>query len=277
MQHDAHELVRLLMDRIERSLVNTQVSSCPIDWSIGSQYARAFVTNVQHPFYVSLAIHNTRAGGEAGGVPVPGGPGVAGALPGVRHGLGAQRGLLRRLCERPGQAHAGGACVRVFGWSVVLPDIRIYVCRSILGSFLHLTPSSTRTQTNTCKQHQAGLDEAFKAEVLEGENRYACDACARKTAADRSVAVRTLPPVLLVSLNRFEYDMLTAQRRKVGDVCAVVVLLCCCGVSCSKGSKLADLTERTTTGMVSGKRQTPLLASQFTVSPLVPAFFYTHS
>lgn len=68
------------------------------------------------------------------------------------------------------------------------------------------------TQTN---QMQAGLDEAFKHEVLDGENKYACDKCGRKTAADRSVALRTLPPVLFVSLNRFEYDMLTAQRRKV--------------------------------------------------------------
>ncbi len=50
---------------------------------------------------------------------------------------------------------------------------------------------------------------------MDGDNKYECDRCNRKTAADRSVALRTLPPVLLVSLNRFEYDMLTAQRRKV--------------------------------------------------------------
>lgn len=53
--------------------------------------------------------------------------------------------------------------------------------------------------------------------MLDGENKYACDTCGRKTAADRSVALRTLPPVLFVSLNRFEYDILTAQRRKVRE------------------------------------------------------------
>ena len=79
----------------------------------------------------------------------------------------------------------------------------------------HHDPSPlTHTPNN---KRQAGLDEAFKHEVLDGENKYACDKCGRKTAADRSVALRTLPPVLFVSLNRFEYDMLTAQRRKVRE------------------------------------------------------------
>lgn len=55
-------------------------------------------------------------GGRPGEVPLPGRDGLVCPLPRVRHGLGAQRGLLRRVCQRPGEAHAGGALRFEGGW-----------------------------------------------------------------------------------------------------------------------------------------------------------------
>lgn len=158
---------------------------------------------------------------------VPGGDGLVGALPRVRDRLGAERGLLRRVRQRPREAHAGGACVRAWWvWVVVVVGTCRCPPRARTSSTTHtLTPTTISTIHIQTPTPQAGLDEAFKREVLDGENKYACDKCARKTAADRGVALRMLPPVLFVSLNRFEYDMLTAQRRKARTptcVCACV-------------------------------------------------------
>lgn len=55
----------------------------------------------------------------------------------------------------------------------------------------------------------------LQVEKLEGENKYDCDTCQRKTNAQRSFVLRSLPPVLLVGLNRFAYDMTTYSRMKL--------------------------------------------------------------
>jgi hypothetical protein len=48
-------------------------------------------------------------GEESRQVPVPRRAGLARGLPRVRERVGAERGLLRRLCQRPGEVDAGGA------------------------------------------------------------------------------------------------------------------------------------------------------------------------
>jgi ubiquitin C-terminal hydrolase len=54
-----------------------------------------------------------------------------------------------------------------------------------------------------------------KPEKLAGDNQYYCDKCDAKKNAVRSQLLRRLPPVLIFSLNRFEFDMKTYERVKV--------------------------------------------------------------
>lgn len=191
IQHDAHELVRLLLDWIDRSLHKT--AGAPLVptlfrgemvWSVRCRECGTVSERSEDFFDVFVNVR--------------GKPTLA-----VR------------------------ACVRAW-WVWVVLVVGTCRCppRARTSSTTHtLTPATISTLHIQTPTPQAGLDEAFKREVLDGENKYACDKCARKTAADRGVALRTLPPVLFVSLNRFEYDMLTAQRRKARTptcVCACV-------------------------------------------------------
>ena len=45
------------------------------------------------------------------------------------------------------------------------------------------------------------------AEMLEGDNQYACGFCAGKTDARRQIRLASLPPYLCISLQRFVFDM----------------------------------------------------------------------
>ena len=46
-------------------------------------------------------------------------------------------------------------------------------------------------------------------ETLAGDNKYSCDSCNAKVTATRRASIRSLPPVLIVALKRFEYDFET--------------------------------------------------------------------
>eukprot|EP00753_Platysulcus_tardus_P021511 PLAT9028.2.p1 GENE.PLAT9028.2~~PLAT9028.2.p1 ORF type:complete len:1575 (+),score=825.94 PLAT9028.2:16-4740(+) len=54
-------------------------------------------------------------------------------------------------------------------------------------------------------------------EVLEGDNAYFCDNCGKKTTARMGCKLRKLPPVLIVSLSRFDYDLRRDTRVKITD------------------------------------------------------------
>ncbi|CAB1098166.1 unnamed protein product [Ectocarpus sp. CCAP 1310/34] len=54
-----------------------------------------------------------------------------------------------------------------------------------------------------------------RPERLSGDNKYFCDQCQEKQDALRSQTLRALPPVLIFSLNRFEFDFETMERVKV--------------------------------------------------------------
>lgn len=48
---------------------------------------------------------------------------------------------------------------------------------------------------------------ALASEELVGDNQYYCDSCGRKCNADRQMRLRSLPPYLCLSLQRFVFDM----------------------------------------------------------------------
>ena len=51
------------------------------------------------------------------------------------------------------------------------------------------------------------------AEELDGDNQYLCDTCGCKRNATRQMRLRSLPPFLCLSLQRFVFNM------KVGSFC----------------------------------------------------------
>lgn len=67
----------------------------------------------------------------------------------------------------------------------------------------------------------ASLEESLMAfvtpELLDGGNQYFCELCAKKCDARKGMKLRRLPPVLTLSLNRFEFDYETCERKKVND------------------------------------------------------------
>ncbi|KAJ9528051.1 hypothetical protein QJQ45_005666 [Haematococcus lacustris] len=58
---------------------------------------------------------------------------------------------------------------------------------------------------------------SMQAEFLTDDNQYACDFCARKTDASRQMVLRSLPPYLCLSLQRFVYDQRKGDKVKVAD------------------------------------------------------------
>ena len=54
-------------------------------------------------------------------------------------------------------------------------------------------------------------------EKLEGSNQYHCGNCNQKVDAYKGNKIRKFPPILMLSLNRYEYDYNTFQRKKIND------------------------------------------------------------
>ncbi|KAL4440027.1 hypothetical protein ABPG75_003028 [Micractinium tetrahymenae] len=54
-------------------------------------------------------------------------------------------------------------------------------------------------------------------EMLEGDNQYQCDFCGHKVDATRQLELRSLPPMLCFSLQRFVFDFHKMDRVKVSD------------------------------------------------------------
>ena len=61
---------------------------------------------------------------------------------------------------------------------------------------------------------EESLANSVTDELLEGDNQYECSGCKQKVDALKGLRVRTVPPVLILSLSRFEYDKQTWQRIK---------------------------------------------------------------
>ena len=63
--------------------------------------------------------------------------------------------------------------------------------------------------TLTVKGKRSILDSLHDfsiAEKLEGSNQYECSSCEKMVDARRWESIRKIPPVLIISLARFEYD-----------------------------------------------------------------------
>ncbi|CAG5121235.1 unnamed protein product [Candidula unifasciata] len=65
----------------------------------------------------------------------------------------------------------------------------------------------------------SGLESALKqsycdVEVMDGRNQYRCEICQTYTDATKGAKLRTLPPLLTVSLLRFSYDFVKMSRYK---------------------------------------------------------------
>lgn len=71
------------------------------------------------------------------------------------------------------------------------------------------------------KIYNSSLEMAFsnflKTERLEKDNQYLCGVCNKKVDALKYVKFTKLPKILFLQLNRFEYDIMTDGRKKIGD------------------------------------------------------------
>lgn len=61
------------------------------------------------------------------------------------------------------------------------------------------------------------LENYIKPEILDGDNQYMCEKCAKKVDAEKGIKLVAGPPVLTIALNRFTLDYTTFQRVKILD------------------------------------------------------------
>lgn len=65
---------------------------------------------------------------------------------------------------------------------------------------------------------EESLASSVTDEELSGDNMYECSGCKKKVDALKGARIRSVPPVLILSLSRFEYDKRTWQRVKNSKV-----------------------------------------------------------
>ena len=70
-------------------------------------------------------------------------------------------------------------------------------------------------------KHKSSLQESLSAfvepDVLDGENKYHCDQCDAKVAAEKRTCLRQLPPTVVLHLRRLDFDMEVFERLKIND------------------------------------------------------------
>lgn len=57
----------------------------------------------------------------------------------------------------------------------------------------------------------------MKGDWLEGDNAYLCETCGEKRDTLKRMCIKTLPPVLVVHLKRFDYDWEANRAIKYDD------------------------------------------------------------
>ena len=80
---------------------------------------------------------------------------------------------------------------------------------------------------------EESLKEFVKGDLLEGDNAYFCEKCGEKRDTLKRMCIKTLPPVLVVHLKRFDYDWEANRAIKYDDYFEVSKLLLTI-VICSK-------------------------------------------
>jgi ubiquitin C-terminal hydrolase len=61
------------------------------------------------------------------------------------------------------------------------------------------------------------LDLFIRDDVLEGENKYFCEQLGQKIRAAKRCFFKELPPVFVVTLKRFEFELNKMTKSKVND------------------------------------------------------------
>ncbi len=73
------------------------------------------------------------------------------------------------------------------------------------------------------KTLEESLKEFVKGDWLEGDNAYMCEKCGEKRDTLKRMCIKTLPPLLMVHLKRFDYDWEANRAIKYDDFFEVSV------------------------------------------------------
>nr|XP_009857673.1 ubiquitin carboxyl-terminal hydrolase 40 [Ciona intestinalis] len=96
---------------------------------------------------------------------------------------------------------------------VIVNQIQCCICQRVSErdeEFLDLTVS-----VSGGKNLQSSLSSVFQAEeMMSGKNQYFCEKCKKLVNAKKGAKLKTLPPILTLSLLRFNYDLRTFNRYK---------------------------------------------------------------
>ena len=71
------------------------------------------------------------------------------------------------------------------------------------------------SQVKDLSSLQDSLKSMLTMEKLEGPNQYECDSCNQKADALKGIMIRKYPPILTLSLSRFDFDLEKLQRVKI--------------------------------------------------------------
>eukprot|EP00879_Flechtneria_rotunda_P021061 GHRR01022187.1.p1 GENE.GHRR01022187.1~~GHRR01022187.1.p1 ORF type:complete len:771 (+),score=324.72 GHRR01022187.1:120-2432(+) len=97
---------------------------------------------------------------------------------------------------------------------------------------------------------QQSMVSALSAEELVGDNQYFCEVCRSKCDAERQMRLRTLPPYLCLSLQRFVFDMQTFEKKKALDKLSIPMVLDMGDVLVNAGLSLPEAAPHGTGGQL---------------------------
>ena len=59
------------------------------------------------------------------------------------------------------------------------------------------------------------FEQFFSIELLKDDNMYQCDKCNKKVIGEKYCSINKLPKILILALNRFEYDYIHQMKKKI--------------------------------------------------------------
>ncbi|KAL4450833.1 hypothetical protein ABPG74_011675 [Tetrahymena malaccensis] len=80
--------------------------------------------------------------------------------------------------------------------------------------FLDISLNFSENQDNTVTFNGL-LQHNFKPEVFQGDNKYDCSICNEKNDAQKDMQISYLPNYVILTLNRFQYDLKTFKKIKL--------------------------------------------------------------
>ena len=70
-------------------------------------------------------------------------------------------------------------------------------------------------EIKNCNNIYESLNNYFKAEIMDGDNKINCEECKTKRACHKHLLLKSLPNILVISLKRFEFDYETMLKFKL--------------------------------------------------------------